>query len=105
MSLLDDLLVLGSSQLRDEGLQIHLKTDLAPSVKIYDINSPNSESGGDSLIKYGITITNGKGKQLTNYGGQPKTNLLKVAVVYGALSVGLFVIIKGLKGSYVQFKK
>lgn len=104
MSLTDDIIKIGFNQIDRNGLQVHLKTDLAPSIKIYDIDSPSSESGGDSLIKYGVTVTDRNGKELSNYGGKPKVNLLKVALLYGVLGAGLFVVAKGLKGSYVQFK-
>lgn len=81
--------------LNEKGLQVHLKTDFGPAIKVYDADAPG---GNDSKlpIKYSVMITNREGKIIKQLNDAPKTNPLKAAALVGVLGIGTFVIISGL---------
>lgn len=54
------------------------------------------KDGGANIIKAGITIKDKDGNVITNYGGYPKTNYLKVAMVTVPALLMVFLMFRGV---------
>lgn len=93
-----------SDKLDEKGLQIFLKTDFGPAVKVYDADQPG---GNDSSlpIKYAVTVTDRNGKRLTGYGEPPATNPLKAALLIGVVGAGIYFLLAGVVSSINQVIK
>lgn len=97
MSYMEDLL-------NGLGVKVYVATDISKEALVYDSDAPSKKSSGGLPIDYKIRITSRSGKEIVSY-GEAKFNPLKVAAIFGVGLAGLFIVAKGLKGSYVQFKK
>lgn len=77
------------------GVQVYLKTDIGPELKIYDSDAPAS-SGEGLPIKYAVRVTDRQGNQLTGYGEPPATNPIKAAIFAGVILAGVYLALTGL---------
>lgn len=88
------------SGVASQDVRVYVKTNLGKEVLIYDSGNPSvAEKGGESFIKYGIKVKNQNDVELFNYGSYPRTNYFIIAGLVGSASLGLFIILKGLKSS------
>lgn len=95
MSLLDDLKAAATSAAENRGIRVLVKTNLGPAIPIYNSDSPSS--GGPSLVKAGVIVTDRSGKELATYGGRPKTDWLMVSgIVLMVASAGVLMV-RGLR--------
>ncbi len=100
----DSLIVKGQDELlsrfQDEGIQVFIKTDLTPELKVFDSATLDKAVNENSspLVNVGVRIIDKKGKELYNYGGFPETNPVKSLALYGGLAGLLYLAFKGLRG-------
>jgi hypothetical protein len=101
-SLSDIANVIGAEIIEREPVEVILKTDFGPEVVIYDSTKPSSGTSGTLPIKAGVTIRTKRGRVLSNWGGSPATNPVKVGlVVAGAASIS-YLLIQGIKRQIVK---
>lgn len=82
--------------LDEKGIQVHVKTDFWPSIKVYDSDN-QSDSGANSPLKYSIKITNRDGKIIKQLNDIPQTNPVKAAAIVGVVGVGAVLIMLGVR--------
>lgn len=107
MSVFEDLQEYAIKKASEVDVKVYVKTDITPEVLAYDSTKVDKDTGEDNnsgLLKYKVRVTSGSGKELFKH-GEAETNIVKSAIVYGGLLFSLFVVVKGLKGTYVTFKK
>lgn len=98
MSTFDRLQEWAIDQYQEKGIQVFLKTDIGPELKIYDSDAP--ASNGEGLpIKYGVQVRDRSGNSLGKYGDYPATNPVKAAAVLAVIGLGLFVLTAGIMRS------
>jgi len=84
-----------------QDIRVYIKTDLGKEVKIYDSGEPAvADEGGEGFIKYGVKIKNQNDRVIASYGDYPDTNYIKLAAIFGILGTGLFITLKGIKGTF-----
>lgn len=82
--------------LHREGVQIFVKTNLGPKIKIYDSDNPETVDG-DSIVKVGIKIQERDGDTIVSAGGWPETNYLYAGVIVVSVLSLMYVIVQGIK--------
>ena len=98
-SILDRLDDVAAAKLDREQLRVKVETDLGTSTIVYDPDAPESKSGTNPLMpKYYISIVNGEGDTVTDWGEPVKFNWIKGGIVYGGLALVTITLIKGIKG-------
>jgi hypothetical protein len=94
-SIADVLKYTVNNQAYERGIKVFVKTDLGKEILVYDAREPQGKGGGTDIIKAGITIKDKDGSVITNYGGYPKTNYLKVAAVTVPILFVVFLMVRG----------
>lgn len=86
------------TQFKDEGIQVFIKTDLTPELKVFDSATleKSVNTNNPPIVNVGVRVIDKKGKELYNYGGFPETNPLKAIALYGGLAGLLYYAFKGL---------
>lgn len=97
-NVIDYLKYAAENKAYEKGIKIYVKTDLGKEVLVYDAQKPVSQTTGETndLIKVGITVKDKNGSVITNYGGNPKTNYLKVGLVVTPMLVMGFLMLRGI---------
>lgn len=92
MTIKDDLMGFANQAIASEGVQIWVKTDFGPSVKVYDSDDPPSDE--PSIIKYGVEVRDRSGAKITGYGEMPETNPIKFIGVILLMGLGVMAAVR-----------
>lgn len=87
--------------LDEKGLQVHVKTDFGPAIKIYDADDPAGDNS-PLPIKYSVALTNRNGKVIKQYNPTPATNPIKAGIVVAVVGAGVYFILAGMYSTLKQ---
>lgn len=90
IDLVKSLIDIGVEYSKD--IKVYAKTNLGPELKIYDTSSKPSKI--PSILKVGIRVEDRKGNTIASYGGQPKTDYILLAGIFGSIFGLSFIVYK-----------
>lgn len=83
------------SELQSQGLQVHVKTNLGPSIKVFDAKDEQSRDGLD-LVKVGVSVRDESGAELYGSGDWPKTDYLLAGSLLAIGGVVIALLARGV---------
>jgi len=83
-------------ELKSRGLQVFIKTPLAPELKVFDSKDTELTGAGSGASFVGVTIKDKDGNLVTNYGGQPETDFFLQATIVAFLAMVVFFFVRGV---------
>ncbi|MBT8448594.1 MAG: hypothetical protein KJO69_02835 [Gammaproteobacteria bacterium] len=83
------------------GIQVYVKTDLGPEIKVYDSDDKTvEEKSGSALVRYGVQMRTREGRVITEYGQYPQTSLPKLGALLAVAGFGSFIILRGFRSMF-----
>ncbi len=86
------------SEMRDRGIVVHVKTNLGPSIKVFDAQQEKAQNAaGANLIKVGVSVRDKSGAELYSSGDWPETDYILTGAIVAIVGVGVLLIVRGTR--------
>jgi len=81
---------------QQRGLQVFVKTNFTPRLKVYDAAQPQSSATAASILKVGVEVKDKTGNNIVKYGSMPETDYFLASALVAIAGAVAFFAIRGV---------